>query len=215
MRRLLLALPFALLPLAIAHAADTGHEADHPVQHASLGAHEHGTARLNAALDEQTLELELDSPAMNLVGFEHPATSDADKAAVAQARAQLEQPLTLFALPVAARCIVAKQELHSPLFGDKPEPGEAADHDDDDDDHDHDQAATDDHDAKPGEHHHEHSEIHAHYQFQCDNAAAIQQLDLARLFKIFPGTHKVQVQLIAPSGQQGLEATPANSALNF
>jgi len=215
MRRLLLALPFALLPLAIAHAADAGHEAEH----ASLGAHEHGTARLNAALDEQTLELELDSPAMNLVGFEHPATSDADKAAVAQARAQLEQPLTLFSLPVAARCIVAKQELHSPLFGDKPEPGEVLDHDDDDgdDDHDHDAKAGEAHDhaAKPGEHHHEHSEIHAHYQFQCDNAAAIKQLELARLFKIFPATHKVQVQLIAPSGQQGLEATPANSALNF
>jgi hypothetical protein len=205
MRRLLLALPFALLPLAIAHAADAGHE----VEHASLGAHEHGTARLNAALDEQTLELELDSPAMNLVGFEHPATSDADKAAVAQARAQLEQPLTLFSLPVAARCIVAKQELHSPLFGDKPDPGEVADHDDDDGDDDHDHGAT------PGEHHHEHSEIHAHYQFQCDNAAVIKQLNLANLFKIFPATHKVQVQLIAPSGQQGLEASPANSALNF
>jgi hypothetical protein len=211
MRRLLLALPFALLPLAIAHAADAGHE----VEHASLGAHEHGTARLNAALDEQTLELELDSPAMNLVGFEHPATSDADKAAVAQARAQLEQPLTLFSLPVAARCIVAKQELHSPLFGDKPEPGEAADHDDDDHDHDATAGKGHDHAAKSGEHHHEHSEIHAHYQFQCDNAAAIKQLDLARLFKIFPATHKVQIQLVAPSGQQGLEATPANSALNF
>ena len=87
MRRLLLALPFALLPLAIAHAADE-HDHDHDHEHGSLGAHEHGVGRLNAALDGQTLELELESPAMNLVGFEHVATSDADKAKVAAARAQ-------------------------------------------------------------------------------------------------------------------------------
>ena len=72
MRRLLLALPFALLPLAIAHAAD---EHDHEHEHGSLGAHEHGVGRLNAVLDGQALELEFDSPAMNLVGFEHKAQS--------------------------------------------------------------------------------------------------------------------------------------------
>jgi hypothetical protein len=93
MRRLLLALPFALLPLAIAHAAD---EHDHDHEHGSLGAHEHGVGRLNAVLDGQTLELELESPAMNLVGFEHTATTDADKAKVAAVRAQLEKPLALF-----------------------------------------------------------------------------------------------------------------------
>lgn len=200
MRRLLLALPFTLLPLAIAYAADP------TVEHGSLGAHEHGTARLNAVLDEQTLELELDSPAMNLVGFEHPASSDADKAAVAQVRQLLEQPLSLFALPGAAKCIVARQSLNSPLFGDKPDADEA------DDDHDED---AHDHDAPGAEHHHEHSEIHAHYQFQCDNTDALQNLDLTRLFKTFPATHKVQVQLITPNGQQGLDATPDNSVLTY
>lgn len=74
MRRLLLALPFALLPLAIAHAADE-HDHDHEHEHGSLGAHEHGVGRLNAVLDGQALELEFDSPAMNLVGFEHQATT--------------------------------------------------------------------------------------------------------------------------------------------
>src|SRR5476651_519710 len=128
MRRLLLALPFALLPLAIAHAAD---EHDHDHEHGSLGAHEHGVGRLNAALDGQTLELELQSPAMNLVGFEHPATTDADKAKVAAVRALLDKPLELFNLPKAAGCVVANQELESPLFGD-PAPEDADDDDDDD-----------------------------------------------------------------------------------
>ena len=99
MRRLLLALPFALLPLAVAHAhEDHDHDHDHDHAHGTLGAHEHGVAKLNVVLDGNTLELELDSPAMNLVGFEHAASSDADKAKVAAVRQQLEQPLKLFGL---------------------------------------------------------------------------------------------------------------------
>jgi hypothetical protein len=198
MRRLLLALPFALLPLAVAHAAD-----EHDHEHGSLGAHEHGVGRLNAALDGQTLELELESPAMNLVGFEHAATTDADKAKVAATRAQLEKPLTLFNLPKAAGCVVASQELESPLFGDKPA---ADDHDDDD----HDEDAKDGH-----EHHHDHSEIHAHYQFTCAAPGALKSLDLANLFNTFPATQKIQVQLISPSGQQGVEVTAKAAALKF
>ncbi|KAB0492748.1 DUF2796 domain-containing protein [Pseudomonas vancouverensis] len=198
MRRLLLALPFALLPLALAHAAD---EHDHDHEHGSLGAHEHGVGRLNAALDGPTLELELDSPAMNLVGFEHAATTDADKAKVAAARAQLEQPLVLFNLPKAAGCVVENQELESPLFGDKP---------DADDDHDDDAK-----DADGDEHHHEHSEVHARYQFTCATPAALKTLDLANIFNRFPATQKIQVQLIGPSGQQGVDVTAKAAALKF
>ncbi|WP_392891807.1 DUF2796 domain-containing protein [Pseudomonas migulae] len=198
MRRLLLALPFALLPLAVAHAAE-----EHDHEHGSLGAHEHGVGRLNAALDGQTLELELESPAMNLVGFEHAATTDADKAKVAAARAQLEKPLALFNLPKAADCVVASQELESPLFGDKPA---ADDHDDDD----HDEDAKDGH-----EHHHDHSEIHAHYQFTCAAPGALKTLDLANIFNSFPATQKIQVQLISPSGQQGVEVTAKAASLKF
>ncbi|CAI8961350.1 Zinc-binding protein [Pseudomonas sp. IT-P258] len=196
MRRLLLALPFAMLPLAVAHAAD-----EHDHEHGSLAAHEHGVGRLNAALDGKTLELELESPAMNLVGFEHVATSDADKAKVAATRAQLEQPLALFNLPKAAGCVVENQELESPLFGDKPEA---------DDDHDEDAKDEDGH-----EHHHDHSEIHARYQFTCATPDALKTLDLANIFTRFPATRKIQVQLIGPSGQQGVEVTAKAAALKF
>ena len=185
MRRLLLALPFALLPLAVAHAHD-----DHDHEHGSLGAHEHGVGRLNAVLDGQALELELDSPAMNLVGFEHVATTAADKTKVAAVRKQLENPLALFNLPKGAGCVVSSQELNSPLFGDKPE----ADHDADD---------------------HDHSDIHAHYQFTCATPTALSNLDLTQVFKTFPATQKIQVQLIGPSGQQGVEATATAATLKW
>lgn len=192
MRRLLLALPFALLPLAV--MAHDDH--DHEHEHGSLGAHEHGVAHLNAVLDGNNLELEMESPAMNFVGFEHAAASDADKAKVAAVRAQLEQPLKLFGLTAAATCSESDVELESPLFGDKPA------EDDDGDDHDHD-------------HEHGHSDIHAHYRLQCANPDKLKTLDLTPLFKTFPATRKIQLQLIGPNGQQGVEATPENATINF
>ncbi|MCW1938440.1 DUF2796 domain-containing protein [Pseudomonas sp. MDMC_285] len=191
MRHLLLALPFALLPLIAAQAHEHGHDHDHEHSHDSLGAHEHGVASLNAALDGNLLELQLESPAMNLVGFEHAAKSDADKAKVAAAKRELEQPISLFALN-SGDCKATQVELESPLFGD-------ADHDHD---HDHD-------------HEGEHSDIQAHYRFECAKANELKQLDLAELFKRFPATEKIQVQLIGPNGQQGVELTPAQPRLSF
>lgn len=191
MRRLLLALPFALLPLAVAHAHD---EHDHDHAHGTLGAHEHGVAKLNAVLDGNTLELELDSPAMNLVGFEHMASSDADKAKVAAVRQQLEQPLKLFALASAAGCKEDQQELESPLFGD------AAKADDDGDEH---------------EKGHVHSDINAHYQLTCATPEKLTQIDLAPLYKAFPATQKINVQLIGPNGQKGVETSPAKAVVAF
>ncbi|GIZ11684.1 DUF2796 domain-containing protein [Pseudomonas sp. NCCP-436] len=185
MRHLLLALPFVWLPL-IAQAHDHAHE---HAEHGSLGAHEHGVANLNIALDGKQLEVQLESPAMNLIGFEHAARSEADKAQLENARRELEKPLTLFALS-SNNCRNTRIELHSPLFYEGVH-----------------------------EHHHshghddEHSEIHAHYQFECTNE--LKQLSLAELFKRFPATEKVQVQLIGPAGQQGLILTPSQPRLSF
>lgn len=189
MRPLLLAV--ALLPLA-AQAHDE-HE------HGSLGKHEHGVAQLNVALDGKTLELQMDSPAMNLVGFEHAATSAADKATVATVQAQLKQPLQLLSLPASAKCSVQSVELSSPLFGDAPK---AEEHDHDDGDH-------DEHEG------HHHADIDAHYQLTCAQPQDLATLDFAPLFKRFPATQKIQVQLIGPSGQQGVEATATAATLKF
>lgn len=189
MHRLLLALPFALLSLAAAQASD--HDHDHALD--SLDAHQHGAASLNVVLDGQALELELESPAMNLVGFEHAAESAADKAKVAAARSQLQNPQALFGLN-AGDCSLRETALESPLF--------------EDDEHEHEGHQGD-------ETHGEHSEIHAHYQLDCKKPDELKQLNLAELFKRFPATTKIQVQLIGPNGQQGVELTPAKPGLDF
>jgi len=197
MRHLLLALPFTLLPLAAAQASshEHTHEHEHHEEHGSLDAHEHGAAQLNVVLDGKVLELQLESPAMNLLGFEHAPNSDADKTKVAAVHQQLQQPQALFGLS-AGHCTVAKQELESPLFA-----GHA-----DADEHEH---------AHEAPHKGEHSDIDAHYSLNCSKPEALKQLDLKELFKRFPATEKIQVQLIGPNGQQGLELTPAQPTLSF
>lgn len=193
MRRLLLALPFALLPLAMANAAP---EHDHDHEHGSLGAHEHGVGRLDVALVGGTLEFELDSPAMNFVGFEHLASTAEDKAKVAAAKDVLLKPHALFRIPEAAECNIVAQKLESPLFGDKPD-------------------AEHDHDASAAHEEDEHSEIHGNYKFTCKVPAVLKTLDLSNIFKSFPATEKLQVQLISPRGQSGAEVRPSNPSLKF
>ena len=101
-----------------------------------------------------------------------------------------------FNLPKAAGCVVENQELESPLFGATPE-------------------ADDDHDEDADEHHHDHSEIHARYQFTCATPNALTTLDLANIFNSFPATQKIEVQLIGPNGQQGVEVTATAASLKF
>ena len=69
-----------------------------------LEAHLHGHGSLNIALEGETLWLELEAPGADIVGFEHPASSDQDKAAVAAAKDQLADPFALFTIPAAADC---------------------------------------------------------------------------------------------------------------
>lgn len=191
MRKLLLALPFALLPGFVQAAEHHNHDHDH--SHGSLEAHEHGAAELDAALDGAMLEIELRSPAMNLVGFEHAPRSEADKGKIADARKQLEQPDSLFGLTPAAGCTLAETELESPLF--------EADHK-----HEH------EHEEDQGS---QHSEIHAHYHFKCANPQALTGLDLQGLFKTFPGTEKIQAQLIGPNGQRGVQLSAQQPRAEF
>ena len=117
--------------------------------HRELGAHEHGTGQLGIALEGDRIAMELHVPGADIAGFEHAATSDADKATIAAAIEALEQPLTLFVLPEAAGCTVA--HAHAAL--------EAEAHHDEDhaDDEGHDHDADHAHDEE-----HDHDDDHAH-----------------------------------------------------
>jgi len=201
MRALLFALPFTLLPLTVqAGQHDPGHRHAVPHAHAessgSLGRHAHGIGELDVALDGNVLELEWRSPAANLLGFEHTPRSEEQRAVVSRVQVQLGEAATLFGIPAAADCRLAESQLDSPLFA-------AAPSDEHEHEHEHEQPAA------------THSEVHARYRFTCRQPAALEALDLDELFRRFPATEKLQVQLIGPHGQQGSELSPARSRLTL
>ena len=67
-------------------------------------AHEHGSATLNIAVDGDSLFLEFESPAVNIVGFEHAAKNDQQTTAIKQSIDKLQNINAVLLLPDAADC---------------------------------------------------------------------------------------------------------------
>lgn len=67
-------------------------------------AHEHGVGRLNIAVEGKSIEIELELPGDTAYGFEHPAKSKSDKAAIEKAALSLQDPSQIFLLEKNASC---------------------------------------------------------------------------------------------------------------
>ncbi len=85
---------FSACYIASANSAvnDHLHSHDTPEQ----VAHVHGTVDLTIAQEGNLVEIAIESPAINIVGFEHQARTNEQKQAVAQAKTALETPTQLF-----------------------------------------------------------------------------------------------------------------------
>ncbi len=227
---------YAIAPLVLAltsltasaeqHKPHKDNHQQHQAEQASLAAHVHGLATLNVAFDGQQLELQLESPAMNIVGFEYQPSSAADHHAVAKAERKLKDAQALFTLTSAAHCSLTSMTLEHDLTAEH-EHKDANEHPDDSAhphlvqhaiehqaqatnrhaEHTH---ATDEH-----EHEHAHSDIQAHYIFNCSAADQLKSIDVAGFFKAFPATETIQVQLVTPTTQHGTELSASNTQLNW
>jgi hypothetical protein len=194
-----------LLLAAAAFGAQAHHDEHESHGH---GAHEHGHGHLNLVVDGNQLMIELQAPAADLVGFEHAAKSEEEKAQYAKAVARLQQPDALFRLDSAAGCKLTQQELQAAK----------EDHDHEHDhDHDHDKAASDEH-----EHHHDeaghadtgHADLGAMYTYTCATPTKLTGLE-ATLFSLYPSLEKLSVQGILPTGQTAAELTPSANKLSW
>jgi hypothetical protein len=84
--------------------ASEKHEKKHGHDKRQLESHEHGVSTLKIALEGQTLEMELESPANDIVGFEHAPENESQKAKVENALALLKSEAGVFKTPSAANC---------------------------------------------------------------------------------------------------------------
>jgi hypothetical protein len=173
-------------------------------------------------MDAKTIELQLISPAMNLVGFEYKASSKQDIAAVKQAELLLEQKDSLF-LIAGGGC----QHLSTSI--DSGDLLESDNHHDDHDDHDkhddhddhekhddhYDQDKHDDHDDHSEHDQGEtHSEVVASYSYSCKDTSKLSSIKVA-LFASFPGIQKINTLWVTPSKQGSSSLSAKNSTINF
>jgi hypothetical protein len=80
-------------------------------QHA---VHEHGRVILNIAVEQNTLAVELEAPAVNVVGFEHEPDTDAQRKTVSDTVVLLQSGRGLFGVPRAAGCKLSETDVQTP-----------------------------------------------------------------------------------------------------
>lgn len=181
-----------------------------------LDAHMHGESALNIAIEGNAVAMELEAPAMDIVGFEHEPSTDEHRAQIEAAIKSLSAPLDVFVFPEGAGCAVSNASVEH-VFGE--------DHDDHDD-----HGAAEAHDEHHGEdeaghesaeHHddeHEgeavHSGFRAVYELACADPGAIDAVDFA-FFSLFPMAEAVEVQIITEQGQAAFEVERGEPRLDL
>ncbi|GJL72645.1 MAG: hypothetical protein NMNS01_18440 [Nitrosomonas sp.] len=154
-------------------------------------------------MEDRFLEIQLTSPAMNLVGFEHKASDPKDIAAIENATSLLREHDSQFLLS-GGRCVHVKTSIDTSGLIE----GDVHDHT---------------HQTKSIEHNHEHedhsqkdshSEIVANYQYRCENTASLPSMTVA-LFESFPDIHKIHVMWVKQTQQGAATLTPKNRIIKF
>lgn len=147
-----------------------------------LGAHVHGIATLQVAVDKNTLTLDLSSPLDNLIGFEHSPRTAKQKAAVKKMVDNLNKAEQYFVPNAAAECTLQSVKLDSPVF-DQKKPA----------------------DPKNGER--VHADLDGEFVFACQQAGKLHDLDV-KLFAAYPNLHKVNVEIATLKKQAAATLTP-------
>jgi hypothetical protein len=166
-------------------------------EHRELGPHVHGHGTFDVAVEKKRVAMELQVPGMDIVGFEHEASTDKQKAAVEKAKAELSKPLSLFKLPASAGCAVKEAKVAI----------EAEDHDHGGEEHhdakeEHEEHADADHDEHEGHH----NAFHVTYALECAKPAELTSISFD-YFKAFGGAQTLTVNVVTAKAQSSYEVS--------
>lgn len=170
-----------LLPLLLSTPALAGTTNHH--------AHVHGAAKVTLALETYlTGTIDLDVPAESIYGFEHKASTKADKEAQEKGFKPLKNnPYSIVRLPSDCEVKMIKVETEKAEAEEKPEPGEE-------------------------EHHGEHADINASYSLKCTNSLAGAKIWVG-MFDVFSRVKSVSLQVLTPHGQSEQKITSSHDSL--
>lgn len=149
--------------------------------------HEHGSARMNVAVEAERIVIELESPLHDLVGFEHAPRDARQRAAVAALEPALRDAARHFRPNPEAGCSAAETRVAHPFGVSAAAPAAAA--------------------PRRG-----HADLRARLTFVCTTPGALRSLEV-RLFDTFPRLKRIRVQSATPRGQGSATLTPKRRAL--
>jgi Protein of unknown function (DUF2796) len=163
--------------------------------HRQLGPHEHGHGKLNIAIENGEVSMDLDVPGADIIGFEHEPSTPEQKAAFAAGKAKLAEALSLFKMPSAAGCMVkeAKVSIEGEREQETPKGTAASAH-------------------EKGEAHH--SDFNVDYKLKCQSVAKLTAIDF-EYFRAFPGARVLEVTIVTPKGQNSYEVTRDKPSLDL
>lgn len=153
------------------------------------GAHVHGVATLDVALDAKILTIDLSSPLDNLIGFEHLPQNDRQRGLVKAMTERLNKADKLFIPTAAAACTLQSTHLSSLVLDNPKDPQP--------------QAKTDGEEAG-------HADLDGEFVFSCARPENLHDLEV-RLFKPFPNLHVVNVAVATAKGQAAAKLTSDNN----
>ena len=140
------------------------------------GAHVHGEANLAIAMEGKTIEIEFQSPAINLLGFERSAQNSAELERVDHTKTTLMTTDQLFRF-ISSDC--AAQSVEVDMTAVIPQ--------------------------ETHEHHHEehHGEISSHYVFECKDIKALNTIDIV-MFHQFPLLEHINAVIVTETEQKAM-----------
>jgi hypothetical protein len=163
------------------------HHASVAAEFRSRGAHVHGNATLDIAMQDATLDIEFESPAINVIGFEHAPGTDQEKTALMQANRAFDAGNQLFAWPAAAACKQVSVK-RTPITFER----------DGDDD-------------KPNA---PQANYEVAYRFTCAHPQKLDSIDV-KLFGVTRGMQKITANLVTATIQRQVELTPGHTQVSL
>lgn len=155
-------------------------------------AHVHGLATITIAIESNVLEIQFESPAADIVGFEHTAHSAEEKQAVSTAEATLKSAQLLFSFS-EADCSATETIIDiSGIMGNEHKHHHHTEHHDDN----------------------SHSEVKASYRFSCQDAQKINSVSID-FFHQFPSIKKINVMWVTDNGQGSALLTENENAVSL
>ncbi len=161
---------------------------DHSDEHRQHEAHVHGAAKLSIAIDETTFFFELETPALNVLGFEHKPKTDQEKERVQEVNKLFSSHENIILIP-HINCKQTHIEIEPPY------------------------ESEDVHD-KDGHDEEEHGEYHLSYTLSCEDISNIKDIEI-KLFDNFDGFENIEVMWIHQEKADSSNLTKDNKIIKI